>query len=342
MARLPVELVPAGIIVVLIGILVAAATPRTEAAEATEWARLATQDVHSLRFPGPGTDRLLFGHHGGVLRSEDGGRDWTPLDLEADAMGLDAAPDGSVVVAGHEVLTASSDGGDTWHPIETDLPSLDIHAFARSLIDPNRMWAYVSGAGIHESTDAGRTWSRVNERDVVQLAATRLDGRDVLFGVDPFSGLIRSQDGARTWEVMGTPPVSPVTTLAADTAGSSLVMGGPSGLHRSEDGGRTWRSILGLGTVLAAAVAGDGSTIAAVTEDTRLYRSDDGGATWPGPMLVGPNPAPTPIRGADPRGGMSATMTGDPVGAALAVIILGALTAFLTAGYVLVSARLRR
>ena len=30
------------------------------------WARLGTQDVHSLAFAPGSTDRLYFGHHGGV------------------------------------------------------------------------------------------------------------------------------------------------------------------------------------------------------------------------------------------------------------------------------------
>lgn len=308
------------------------------AGQTTAWTRLGTQDVHALSFPGPGSDLVLSGHHQGVMRSEDGGRTWTALGFAADAMAVLAAPDGSIVVAGHELLAESGDGGDSWQPIDADLPSLDVHASARSVIDPNRMWAYVAGDGIHESLDAGRTWTLVNDRDAVQLAAANQGDRDVLFGVDPFRGLIRSEDGARSWEIIGAPPVSPVTALAVDTAASSLVVGGPTGLFRSDDGGMTWRSVLDVGTVLAAAVGRDGATIGAVTADTRFYRSDDGGVTWPAPLGTEPTPVPTPMRGSDSRGGMSASMIGDPVGAAVAVILLGLVTALVTVG----SIRLRQ
>jgi photosystem II stability/assembly factor-like uncharacterized protein len=247
------------------------------------WARLGTRDVHALRFPGPGTDQLLFGHHEGVLRSDNGGRRWSPLAFGEDAMGMAPAPDGSIVVAGHLVFQASRDGGATWAPIEADLPSLDIHAFARSLGDPARMWAYLAEGGVYESSDSGATWTKVTDGDVINLTAIREADTDVLLGIDPFRGLVRSPDGGRTWVLTGKPPTSPVTSLAATPDGSVLVLAGPDGLHRSDDGGATWRQILRSRTVLAAAIEGDGSTVAAVDEDTIFYRSDDGGATWPGP-----------------------------------------------------------
>ena len=272
--------------VVLAGVglfAVAFLRPSDGVATGVPWARLDTRDVHSLRFPGPSDDRLLFGHHEGVLSSDDGGRRWTPLAFGEDAMGMAAAADGSIVVAGHLVFQASQDGGETWAPIEADLPSLDIHAFARSLIDPAKMWAYLAEGGVYESTDSGATWTKVRDGHVIHLTAIRDGDADVLLGIDPFGGLVRSADGGRTWRVAGTPPASPVASLAATPDGRVLVLGGPDGLYRSDDGGSTWRHVLRSGTVLAAAVTGEGSTVAAVDEDTLFYRSDDGGTTWPGP-----------------------------------------------------------
>jgi photosystem II stability/assembly factor-like uncharacterized protein len=198
-------------------------------------------------------------------------------------MGMAAASDGSIVVAGHLVFQASRDGGATWAPIAADLPSLDIHAFARSLDDPSRMWAYLAGGGVYESTDSGSRWTRVFDGHVIQLASLREDDSDVLIGIDPFKGLVRSPDGGRTWQVAGAPPSSPVTSLAVTRDGGALVIGGPDGLYRSDDAGATWRQVFRGQAVLAAAISDDGSAVAVVDEDTLFYRSDDGGATWPGP-----------------------------------------------------------
>jgi hypothetical protein len=115
------------------------------------WARLGTQDVHSLAFVGDDPQHLLFGHHNGIAETRDGGKTWAPLPVGEDAMGMVAADDGSIVIAGHLVFTASRDGGQTWAPISTDLPSLDIHGFTRDPSDPARMWAHPATGFVEES-----------------------------------------------------------------------------------------------------------------------------------------------------------------------------------------------
>lgn len=251
--------------------------------ETVAWTRLGTRDVHSLAF-GPGsTDRLLFGHHGGVLETEDGGRTWDPLAVDADAMGMRPAEDGSIVIAGHDVFQASDDAGSTWASIPTDLPSLDIHAFARDPDDPLRMWAYLAAGGLYESLDGGIGWSEVFDGHRPALVAVSRQGVTVLVGLDPFTGLVESDDGGRSWRGLGPPPSSPVLTLAATSDGRSMVLGSTEGLFRSDDGGASWSERLLAGTVLAAAISEDGSTVAAVTRETDFFRSDDGGRTWSGP-----------------------------------------------------------
>lgn len=257
--------------------------PADQAARAVAWARLGTQDVHSLAFAPGSTDRVLFGHHGGVLETRDGGRSWLPLAVSADAMGMRPAADGSIVIAGHEVFQASTDDGRTWAPVPTDLPSLDIHAFARDPADAARMWAYLAGGGLYESLDGGSRWSKVFDGHRPALVAVARGGVTALIGLDPFTGLVESGDGGRSWRALGTPPSSPVLSLAATADGRFMVLGTPQGLFRSDDGGASWTGSLIQGTILAAAISEDGSTVVAVTAETDYYRSDDGGQTWSGP-----------------------------------------------------------
>ena len=257
--------------------------PSGGVASGVPWERLKTQDVHSLVFPGPDSSTVLFGHHGGILRSTDGGRSWAPLPVRQDAMGMAAAGDGSIIIAGHLVFQASRDGGATWAPINADLPNLDIHGFARSLSDPGRMWAYLAEGGIYESIDYGIAWTKVYDGSVAALTAIRDGDQDALIGIESFRGVMRSPDGGRTWAAIGTPPTAPVTSVAATEDGRVLILGGTNGLYRSDDAGATWRQVLKSGVVLAAAMSGEGSTVAIVDEDTLFYRSDDGGVTWPGP-----------------------------------------------------------
>jgi photosystem II stability/assembly factor-like uncharacterized protein len=248
----------------------------------TAWARLGTEDVHSLSFVGDDLDHLLFGHHGGLSETRDGGRTWQPLPTTADAMAMQPATDGSIVIAGHEVFTASHDGGQTWQPIAADLPSLDIHGFTRDPADPARMWAYLATGGLWESTDSGAHWTRVREDNVLFPLAVRPADRARLLGVD-LNGLVASDDGGRTWVRLETPPTYPMTALTATTDGTIVFAGAPGGLFRSVDGGRTWEQTSFSGSPYAIAASSDGATVAVVARTTEFFRSPDGGDSWPGP-----------------------------------------------------------
>ena len=265
---------------------IAVALVASQAARAgpAPWSRLGTSDVHSLSFVGDDVNHLLFGHHGGISESRDGGRTWAPLATTADAMGMTPAADGSIVVAGHEVFTASSDGGATWRVITADLPSLDIHGFARDPADPDRMWAYLATGGLWESTDGGVQWTRVREDNVVFPLATARGGVTRLLGVDA-TGLVASVDGGRTWEAVGTPPTYPMTAFAASPDGATVYAGSPEGLFRSADGGVTWSKTAYAGAPFAIATSSDGATVALVDQSTEFFRSADGGATWSPPGL---------------------------------------------------------
>ncbi len=249
---------------------------------AVAWARLGTSDVHSLAFVSDDPQHILFGHHGGLSESRDGGRTWRPLPVRDDAMSMAPASDGSIVIAGHEILTASRDGGATWTPIAADLPSRDIHGFTRDPADPARMWAYLAAGGLWESADFGAHWTRVREDNVLFPLAVHDGGTTRLLGVDA-TGLVASADGGATWSLLGMPPTFPMTSLAATPDGRIIYAGAPDGLFRSSDGGRTWGQTGYTGSAFAVATSPDGMTVTLVSRETEFFRSSDGGATWPGP-----------------------------------------------------------
>ena len=246
------------------------------------WARLDTSDVHSLAFPDNDTSRVLFGHHGGISQSRDGGRSWQPLPIREDAMGMAPAADGSIVIAGHLVFTASRDGGQTWQPIAANLPNLDIHGFARDPGDPARLWAALATGGLWESSDFGTDWTRVRDDNVLMPVAVRADGTTKLLALD-VSGLVVSDDGGRTWNPLATPPTYPMTALTATADGKVIYAGASDGLYRSDDSGTSWTATAYKGSAFAIATSDDGATVAVVSRETDFFRSPDGGKTWPGP-----------------------------------------------------------
>lgn len=278
---MPRWLLPAVVLVVVAAAGLILFLPRSPAGQVA-WSSLRTQDVHSLAFVGGDAQDLLFGHHGGLLESRDGGRSWSALPVRDDAMSTAPADDGSIIIAGHNVFTASRDGGATWSQIPTDLPSLDIHGFTRDPADPTRMWAYLAIGGLWESTDFGSHWTEVRA-DSVQFPLAVSDGEGTrLLGVDA-TGLITSGDGGRSWTALATPPTYPMTSLAATPDGRTIYAGATDGLFRSDDGGRSWSPTGYDGSVFAIATTADGRTVAVVSRETEFFRSADSGASWPGP-----------------------------------------------------------
>jgi photosystem II stability/assembly factor-like uncharacterized protein len=236
-------------------------------------------------------DLVLFGHHGGILRSTDGGRTWQTTNLagetdDAMAMGF-AGADGNVVfAAGHDTFFRSDDAGLTWKRIRPGLPGTDVHGLATAPDDPKLLYAYVAGAGLFRSEDGGEKWTQAPGKlpgDVMTLSA---GPRGRVYAMSMSQGVLRSDDGAKTFTAAGgKADAMAVTTSATDP--NVLYAGTLDALLSSTDGGESWqrRAVPGGGEVMVAAVNPANPldvTVVAVQADRagHVFRSVDGGATW--------------------------------------------------------------
>ena len=250
---------------------------------ATAWSRLGTQDVHSLAFDPTDSQHLYFGHHGGLLETTDGGRNWRQTALRgADAMNVAPPAGGFFQIAGHNVYMETTDGGQTWLDVPNNLPGLDLHAFVADPADSSHAWAFAVGLGLYETVDKGRTWELRQPGGWGALTAFVASGKTVLVGVGS-TGLGRSEDGGRTWTLLGQPR-GQLASLAASADGAVMFAGTTLGVSRSTDSGRTWTatSLEAVGVTVAVSPQ-DPNVVASVDDQTRFFRSPDGGATWPGP-----------------------------------------------------------
>jgi photosystem II stability/assembly factor-like uncharacterized protein len=118
-----------------------------------------THDFHALMFSGADMNTAFYGHHGGLMVSKDQGATWQPTTLQgADAMSL-ASPTTNplrMYAAGHGVFFRSDDAGQTGLPITGQLAGADIHAFASSPGDANRVYTLVVGQGIAVNPERSR------------------------------------------------------------------------------------------------------------------------------------------------------------------------------------------
>jgi len=222
----------------------------------------------------------------------------------------------------------TDDAGRTWTPIFDDQPSGSIGAIAVAPSDPNVVYVgsgeglqrpdLATGDGIYRSGDAGKTWTHYGLRDGQQIPMIAVDPRDanrlfvaVLghpYGPNAERGIFRSTDGGKTFDkVLYRDENTGAIDVVIDPSNSNVVyaalweqrMGpwengvftGPgSGVYKSTDGGTTWKQLTKglpgaaekLGRVGLEVCAADPQRLYAIVDAKNggLYGSRDGGESW--------------------------------------------------------------
>lgn len=204
--------------------------------------------VAALVASGKGRDALYVGGPGlGVLRSEDGGRNWA-----ARNSGL---PDGDVV-------------------------ALTVHAD-----QPDTVYAVLRGAGIFRSEDEGASWRLMDSgpREViVQLVHSNMPGSmqtGWLFAATT-KGVSRAMDCFCGWRDAGALS-GKVTAVSYDPSEPQRVYAAtPDRLFFSTNGGEKWAKIAPPPAPITALLAAPAGELFAAAGDGSLYRSTDQGRTW--------------------------------------------------------------
>ncbi|HBB97883.1 MAG TPA: hypothetical protein DC054_21080, partial [Blastocatellia bacterium] len=208
-------------------------------------------------------------------------------------------------------------GGRVWTPIFDAAHVASIGALALAPSNPDVIYVGTGeetvGNGVYKSTDAGKTWSHIGLNDTRYISGIIVDPKDpniVLvsardyFIAGPGRGIFKTTDGGRTWKKvffkddktsivdLEVTPDDPRTLFAAtynlqiDPA-NRRALGADSLVFKSTDEGETWQQLSGAG-MPEAGRGTIGLAIAPKTNARRVYailnngffRSDDGGATW--------------------------------------------------------------
>lgn len=219
----------------------------------------------------------------------------------------------------------SENGGRDWSPVFDDQPISSIGSIAIAPSDPNVVYVgsgeanirgnVAAGNGIYKSVDGGKTWSHVwKQEGQIGTMAVHPKNPDVAFaavlghafGPNPERGVYRTTDGGRTWkQVLKKNADTGASDVVLDPSNPNIVFaglwqarrfpwemtsGGPgSGLWVSRDGGDNWEQLTGnglpegtWGKVGVTVAPSDGRRVYALIEAEKggLFRSDDGGASW--------------------------------------------------------------
>ncbi|HTV92294.1 MAG TPA: glycoside hydrolase [Verrucomicrobiae bacterium] len=240
--------------------------------------------------------------------------------------GVPSAPNRFYIAAVNGGIWRTDDAGRTWTPIFDDAPTGSIGSLAVAGSDPNVIYAGSGeglqrpdlsvGNGMYKSTDGGHSWQHLGLRDGQQIPQIAVDptNPDRLFvavlghpyGPNPERGIYRSLDGGTTFTRVlyhddntgaynvqidpSNPQVVYATLWAARQApweiGDSFERPG-SGIFKSTDGGDHWTRLQGgLPAAMGRAeiaVAPSNTQIVYTYVDGfgdsggAVFRSDDGG-----------------------------------------------------------------
>ena len=221
----------------------------------------------------------------------------------------------------------SGNSGRTWTPIFDDQQIASIGAIAVAPSSQNTVYVGTGeadmrsqisyGDGMYKSTDGGKTWSHIGLENTRQIGRVLVDPKNPnivfvaalghVYGANPDRGIFRSKDGGKTWEkVLFKNDNVGAIDVTFDPANSQTVYatlwntrrppwsiyppsyGKGGGIFKSTDGGTTWKQTDtgiptdGQGRIGIAVAPSNAKRIYAIVDAKTggLYRSDDAGATW--------------------------------------------------------------
>ena len=181
-----------------------------------------------------------------------------------------------------------------------------VRSLAIQPTNSNKLWAGSVSGGIWTSSDAGASWSPVNDfLPNLAISSIVIDPNNPnamyagtgegFFNIDAIrgAGIFKSTDGGTTWtQLPATNPNNPdwqyVNRIAIHpTNGDILLAGTNSGCFRSADGGATWTKVDTARTLDVKFDPNNGNNAISGRDDGFVSYSTDAGVTWTSSILSG-------------------------------------------------------
>ncbi len=247
------------------------------------------------------------------------------------------------------------DGGRVWTPIFDSQPTASIGAIAVAPSQPNTIYVGSGestlrdsvgyGNGVYKSIDAGQTWRHLGLEETHHIGKIAIDPKNPnnvfvaaigkLYAANKERGIFRSKDAGQSWQkVLGDENVGAVEVVI-DPSNSSVVYAGlwstrrppwftyaptngpGGGIFKSTDGGSTWTQLTnglpkqGIGRTGIAIAPTNPNRIYAVVDCLVLEASPQG---EPPPGIPAPQPAPARTCRSSPPPGQGGFFRSDDAG----------------------------
>ena len=230
--------------------------------------------THDLPRPKMWRTQSIEKYHGGVCRSDDGGRTWVKSN-----QGMEQT------AATHILMDPTS---------PSDARVLYVAAFGRGVyksVDGGVSWK-LKNKGITQNEPFAWRIIRDSKGSLYVLVARRSE--DGSIGTDKDGAIYKSADGAESWSPVSMPegsnapnglaidPAEPDRMYLATWARAAGVHGDGGGVYLSEDAGKTWRLVLDRDRHVYDVIMDprDAKMLYAAGFESSAWRSTDRGAHW--------------------------------------------------------------
>lgn len=263
----------------------------------SETTSLDSVDVLSIAInPYDGKNILVGTLKNGILKTEDGGENWSLLKFQAEkAYGLAFDyVDSRIIYAsgvwqGRGKIFKSINGGTDWNEIYT-APSNGplVISLALDKKNSNIVLATTSDNQVIKSTDGGDSWKSIfTSPSPVLKIAIDVANDNLLYLSLQSGGVLLSKDGGNT--IISESPRdvnSGISIIETDPVNANWVYAaGQAGLLRSKDAGNTWETLKVLGDpktfpIKAVAINPMSPNEIIYGAAQAVYKSVDGGMNW--------------------------------------------------------------
>jgi photosystem II stability/assembly factor-like uncharacterized protein len=279
---------------ILVAMIAALGSPMSKASSPGEAATgsSSSQDVWHQVGPGPGSVEAQVvanpathsvyasTNGGGVLKSTDGGRHFSPSNtglattqVQQLAIGVN---DPSTLYAGAiDALYVSHDAGSTW----TITPNF-LSAFSIAVDPYDANTVYTAASAIQVSHDGGTTFTDITGPIFGVAFGMILNPHNPLelFVGTTGGGGYHSNDGGASWTALSIDDT--VWSWAIDSVDGTVYAGSNHGVFKSADGGHSFVLAGSPGNGIVYALAKSGTNLYAGTGGGGFWVSTDKGATW--------------------------------------------------------------
>lgn len=229
---------------------------------------------------------IAVGDDGTILRSNDGGVNWTrrPSPVGPTLISIASGTTGMIAVGlGRSVVRSTDGAGLTWG-FEYDSPTArPRRGLALEPVDGKIALAVGSRGTIWRSTDGGATWGTVTSGTTEPLYGVSWATRTRAWAAGGNGTILRSDDAGLTWSAMTSNTTVRLRSISAGSEHQVSAVGDAGTVTTSSNGGASFTATALAGSPQLREVSMGSRLVGIVVGNQYLRRTSDGGATWTAP-----------------------------------------------------------